>query len=129
VKGKEVLFSKKSDHWETPQEIKDLYKDYFDPCPLHHNIKEWDGLKIKWKSYTYVNPPYSNIRAWLEKAEEELKEVNCLKIVFLVPARTDTKWFHEIAKNYEIRFIKGRLKFSNSKHSAPFPSMFIIMRK
>ena len=49
----------------------------------------------------------------------------------LIPARTDTRWFHEYIygrKNVEIRFIRGRLKFGGSKNSAPFPSMVVIFR-
>lgn len=49
----------------------------------------------------------------------------------LLPARTDTKWFHEyiLEPGHEVRFIKGRLKFGGSKNSAPFPSMVVIFRK
>lgn len=62
---------------------------------------------------------------WVKKAAESNTTV-----VMLLPARTDTKWFHEyIYKKAEIIFIKGRLRFGNSKNSAPFPSMIVIFRK
>ncbi len=75
-----------------------------------------------------MNPPYGReIGKWIEKAKIEAS--NGSKVVALLPARTDTKWFHENIYNNkfcEIRFLKGRLKFGNSKNSAPFPSMIVI---
>lgn len=67
------------------------------------------------------------ISKWIKKAyEENLKGV---KVAMLLPARTDTKWFHEYIYNkHEIRFIKGRLKFNDGKSPAPFPSMLVIMK-
>jgi hypothetical protein len=77
----------------------------------------------------FINPPYSNIRGFLQKGLEELKRGNVELLVYLIPARTDTKWFHEfVYGKAEIRFIKGRLKFGNSKNSAPFPSMLVIYK-
>ena len=75
----------------------------------------------------FCNPPYGReISKWVEKAYNENKKG--IKIVMLLPARTDTKWFHEyIYKKHEIRFIRGRLKFNDGKQSAPFPSMVVIM--
>ena len=50
--------------------------------------------------------------------------------VMLIPARTDTKAFHDfIYHKAEVRFIRGRLKFGGSKNSAPFPSMIVIFKK
>ena len=78
----------------------------------------------------FVNPPYSNIRAFIEKGLKELKSGSVQTLVYLVPARTDTKWFHELVYGKaELRFIKGRLRFNDAKNSAPFPSMLIIYRK
>ena len=122
-----VHFSSASEHWATPIETYSaLDKEFgfnFDPCPLH---SEEDGLQVSWKGRrVYCNPPYGpKIRSFLDKANEaELA-------VFLVPARTDTKWFHEIVLPLakEIRFLRGRLKFGGSKNSAPFPSMVIVFR-
>ena len=77
----------------------------------------------------FCNPPYGRaINAWVEKAYNESKKDNTL-IVMLLPARTDTKWFHNfIYHKAEIRFIKGRLKFGGSKGDAPFPSMLAIYK-
>lgn len=133
MRGQETLFSNKSDHWATPKDIYDLYmeKGFFDPCPLN---AEHDGLdpNFSWKQKTYVNPPYSDIKSWLVKALIEIEAGNSEEIVFLIPARTDTKWFHEFIYNNPlatIEFIKGRLKFGDSKNSAPFPSMYVIFNK
>lgn len=135
----DLMFSKKSDHWSTPKDFYTKLEDEFghmcDPCPLNNNTLLWDGLKHEWKfisNICFINPPYSNILAWIKKAKEELYLGNINKAIFLIPARTDTKWFHEHVynkPNVEIRFLKGRLKFGDGKNSAPFPSMLVIMRK
>lgn len=74
-----------------------------------------------------MNPPYGReICKWMQKAYES--SLSGATVVCLVPARTDTKWFHDFAMMGEIRFIKGRLKFGGSKNSAPFPSAVVIFR-
>ena len=73
-----------------------------------------------------MNPPYGRqIINWIKKAYEESREKYCDVVVCLLPARTDTKWFHEYCLKGEIRFIRGRLYFSNAGR-APFPSMIVI---
>lgn len=139
MRGQETLFSHKSDEWETPQALFDELNEEFhferDVCATAYNTKcEWfyppeeDGLSQDWgKQTVWCNPPYSDIKSWCKKCSEH----NGIAVM-LVPARTDTKWFHEYCYNkpdVEIRFIKGRLKFGNSKNSAPFPSMLVIFRK
>jgi phage N-6-adenine-methyltransferase len=142
-----VLFSSQSDEWETPQDLFDeLNKEFefiLDVCATRENAKcnnfyakELDGLKQSWwmnchgmPFCVWCNPPYSQISEWVEKAYSEASIFTT--VVMLIPARTDTRWFHKyIYKNpgCEIRFIKGRLKFSGSKNSAPFPSMIVIFR-
>lgn len=121
-----VLFSSASDEWSTPQDTFNSLNDEFgfvdDPCPLGGGI---NGLMREWGSPCFVNPPYSEIYPWMEKAHLECKHGK--QVVLLVPARTDTKWWHEFAmKAKEIRFIRGRLKFGGSKNSAPFPSCVIV---
>jgi phage N-6-adenine-methyltransferase len=124
-----LMFSSLTDNWKTPYSIYEKLNNEFcfddDPCPLNGN----DGLIKSWGINVFVNPPYSNIRNFLEKAMIELRKGSKV-IVFLVPSRTDTKWWHEIVMPYakEIRFIKGRLKFGNAKNSAPFPSCIIIFK-
>ena len=100
----------------------------FDPCPLKP-IPERDGLNIMWGKRCFINPPYGKqIKIWLEKALFEIKKGNTELAVFLLPAYTDVKWFHEIvlSKATEIRFIKGRLKFGSHNNTAPFASMVVI---
>jgi hypothetical protein len=121
-------FSSASDRWATPREVLAAldaeFKFDFDPCPLDG---EGDGLAplfCEWKGKrVFCNPPYGpGIGDWLKRGlEADLA-------VFLIPARTDTRWFHDIVlpKAKEIRFIKGRLKFGDAKKSAPFPSMVVV---
>lgn len=75
----------------------------------------------------FMNPPYGRaIGNWLKKAYEESLQQNT-KVVCLIPSRTDTKYWHDYCmKASEIRFVKGRLKFGDSKNSAPFPSAIVI---
>lgn len=73
----------------------------------------------------WMNPPYGRgIGAWIKKAYEESQK-GCL-VVCLLPARTDTAWYHDYCTKGEIRFLRGRLKFGGHKNSAPFPSMVVI---
>jgi site-specific DNA-methyltransferase (adenine-specific) len=126
--GQKILFSKKSDNWATPEKLYNLLNSEFhfdfDPCPLN---SKFDGLTIKWGKTCFVNPPYSNITNFIKKGLEELKKGHSKKLVYLLPARTDTAWFHDyVLGKSAIRFIRGRLKFGNSKNSAPFPSLIAI---
>ena len=79
----------------------------------------------------FCNPPYGRtIKDWVKKCAEEAKKPNTL-IVLLIPARTDTAYFHDYIyqqPNVELQFIRGRLKFGDGKNSAPFPSMLAIFR-
>ena len=125
-----ILFASQNDNWKTPSHVYEgLNKEFnfnFDPCPLNEN-PEFDGLQIEWGSSTFVNPPYSKISDWCKKAYEEALKGKL--IVMLIPSRTDTRYWHDyIMKASEIRFIKGRLKFGDSKNSAPFPSAIIIFK-
>ena len=90
--------------------------------------KVTDCYKIGGGHVTFCNPPYGRkLYEWVEKCYNESKKPNTT-VVMLIPARTDTRYFHEFIyhKAKEIRFIRGRLKFGESKNSAPFPSMVII---
>lgn len=131
MKGQKVLFSKGNDNWATPKKIikklEDEFGDLYDPCPLNANF---NGLKENWKSVTFVNPPYSNITEFMEKGLKEFEKGNVKTLIFLIPARTDTKYWHKyVSKAHEIRFIKGRLKFNDGKTGATFPSVIIIWYK
>ena len=139
----EVMFSSATDLWETPQALFDELNAEFhftlDVCALPENAKckayytpQDNGLVQPWiytKGAVWCNPPYGReIGKWVEKAYNSAKYGGV--IVMLLPARTDTRWFHEYIYNKaEIRFIKGRLKFGGSKNSAPFPSMIVIFKE
>ena len=131
---REVMFSSKTDLWETPQALFDKYNDIYhfetDVCAIPENAKcerffslEDDGLSQEWSGVCWCNPPYGkNIGKWVEKAARSFATV-----VMLLPARTDTKWFHDYVLPYvKIEFIRGRIKFSGHKENAPFPSMVVV---
>lgn len=142
MKQSDAIFSSKNDEWETPQAIFDeLDKEFhftLDPCSTHKNhkcpqyfTKEEDGLSQKWGGVVFCNPPYSQVSKWVAKCHEESK-TDGITIVLLIPARTDTRYFHDyIYQRTEIRFIKGRLHYEidgEGKNSSPFPSMVVIFR-
>ena len=124
------LFTSQTDNWKTPkmfyQALDAEFGFDYDPCPLAETPR-FDGLTTDWGECSFVNPPYSQISQWVKKAHEEHQKGKT--VVLLIPSRTDTRWWHEyIMKATEIRFIKGRLKFGESKNSAPFPSAIIIFK-
>lgn len=135
-----VLFSKKSDEWATPQwlfeQLNKIHNFTLDPAATASNTKcskfytmSDNGLSKDWNNETvFINPPYSKCFDWVKKAHSEAQKENT-KVVMLLPARTDTKWFHQFCIDAkavsEICFVKGRLKFGNQSNSAPFPSMIV----
>jgi site-specific DNA-methyltransferase (adenine-specific) len=133
------MFSSKSDEWETPQsffnKLNKMYKFTLDPCSTPHSAKceryytlEDDGLSRSWKNETvFVNPPYGKIKDWVKKAHDESVN-NGTVVVMLIPARTDTRYWHDyiMEEADSIYFVKGRLKFGNSPNSAPFPSAVVV---
>jgi site-specific DNA-methyltransferase (adenine-specific) len=139
----DVLFSSATDQWATPQWLFDeLDKEFrftLDPCADESNhkcqkyyTKTQDGLSQDWGGeIVFCNPPYGRkIGLWVKKCHDEVKTKSCPCAVMLIPARTDTKWFHEnVYKKAELRFVKGRIKFGNAKYNAPFPSMIVIFKK
>lgn len=140
MRGAHAIFSSKNDEWETPQLVYDLLNSEFhftlDPCATDENHKcekyytmNDDGLSQNWGGQTvFCNPPYSEISDWVEKAYRESRTDHTI-VVLLIPARTDTRYFHDfIYQRAEVRFIRGRLKYSNSTHNSPFPSMVVIFR-
>lgn len=131
----------KTVEWATPQDLFDELDREFhftlDPCCTHENAKckkhytiENDGLMQNWGGQiVFCNPPYGRALAdWVEKCYMESLQENTI-VVMLIPARTDTRWFHQyIYGKAEIRFIKGRLRFGGCPDPAPFPSMIVIFR-
>jgi phage N-6-adenine-methyltransferase len=154
----EVMFSKASDEWETPQAFFDVLNLEFhfdvDAAATESNSKcgeAWFGLDddamcqdalliTHWglpfnPFVVWLNPPYSKCREFIAKAAEEAGK-GCT-VVCLVPSRTDTRWWHDYVwdrethqprPGVEVRFVKGRLKFGGSVAGAPFPSVLVIFR-
>ena len=132
------LFTSQTDNWETPHVFFEKLNDEFhfdrDVCASLDNAKckkfytkEQDGLNQEWTGVCWMNPPYGKeIGKWLKKAYES--SINGATVVCLIPARTDTAWWHNYVMKGKIRFIRGRLKFGNSKNSAPFPSAIVVFR-
>ena len=127
-----------TDSWSTPNALyadlnKEFQFDKYDPCPLEDNPQN-NGLVEEWAKTTFVNPPYSQLKTtkerlgWVEKAHIECQKGKT--IVMLIPSRTDTQWFHDIIleNSYEVRFVRGRLKFGDAKAAAPFPNIIVVMR-
>jgi phage N-6-adenine-methyltransferase len=117
------------DNWATPQALYDALNAEFhftdDPCPLDPNVTV-DGLMREWGQVCFMNPPYSKPGPWVQRAYEESKRGKV--IVGLLRGDTSTRWFHEwVLGKAELRFIKGRLKFNNSK-PAPFASIIAVWR-
>lgn len=124
-----VHFSSLNPNWQTPDALyEELDKEFnftFDPCPPSHTV---DCLQIEWGDSNFVNPPYGRgMYKFIEKGYNE--SVKGKTVVFLIPSRTDTKWWHDFCmKADEIRFVKGRLRFKGAKHNAPFPSAIVIFK-
>ena len=137
----DVHYSSKTNEWSTSQAFFDeLNKEFnftLDSCATSENAKctkyftvEDDGLKQDWSNdVVFMNPPYGReIKYWVKKAyEESLKGAT---VVCLIPSRTDTAYWHDyiFGKADDIRFLRGRLKFGDSKNPAPFPSAIIIYK-
>ena len=135
-----VHFSSASNEWDTPQWLFDhldkKYKFELDPATSGSNAKcdkyyteEDDGLAQDWHPHSvFCNPPYGRVLGnWCKKAYEE-SLLSTKPIVLLIPARTDTVYWHKYIFNKadSIYFIKGRIKFGDSKNSAPFPSAIVV---
>ena len=135
-----VMFSSKSGEWSTPQDFFEKLNWRFgpfdlDPCANPANTKcpnfftkAEDGLTKDWEGFRlFVNPPYGRgIDKWIKKGYLESQKKNT-RVVMLIPARPDTKYWHEyVMKASEVYFVKGRLKFGDSQNSAPFPSAVVV---
>jgi len=133
------MYSSATDEWATPQDLFDSLDREFhftlDPCAneLNHKCERYysradDGLSKNWGGQiVFCNPPYGRqIGKWVRKALEESQKPGTV-VVMLIPARTDTTWFHDyIYGKAEVRFVRGRIKFGEAKNSAPFPSMVVV---
>lgn len=147
--GERTAFSSKDETWRTPRKFFDELNQEFDfgldaaalQCstlvpnnwlgPDHDDVTRRDCLTVDWCELTsktvFLNPPYSRgIGRFMEKASS----YSDLCVVCLVPARTDTSWFHDYVfnKNAEVRFLRGRLKFNDGPNAAPFPSAVVVFK-
>ena len=140
-----VHYMSQSDNWATPQEfynrLDSIYHFDLDAAASSINKKcdKWygldhpdadrrDGLTVDWDGdVVWLNPPSRRVIGhWLKKAHEESANRT---VVLLLPARTDTHWFHNYFTPHRITFLRGRLKFGDAIHAAPFPSMIVEMIK
>ena len=139
-----VMFSSKSEDLSTPKDFFEKLDWRFGPfdldaCATPFNTKcanfyspAEDGLSKSWEGHTvFVNPPYGRgIEKWIKKGYEEAEKSQGTKVVMLIPARTDTRYWHDYVMKAEyVYFVKGRLKFGDSENSAPFPSAVVVFRK
>jgi phage N-6-adenine-methyltransferase len=159
-----VHFSSKTDDWSTPPDFFAKVEAEFgpfdlDPCATAENAKapkfytkEEDGAAREWFGRVWCNPPYGRgigrwiFSAWASTIHEAARAAKyrpmgvslCDLVVMLLPARTDTMWWHDYIWDHqthrpydgvEVRFIKGRLRFGGAKNSAPFPSALVIFRR
>lgn len=125
--------------WATPQDFFDRLNSVFrfekDVCACQKMpsamlsfrlmMTDWHktGVGVCW-----MNPPYGReIAAWVEKAYRSAKE-NGATVVCLLPARVDTRWWHDYCAKGEVFFVRGRLKFGGAENSAPFPSAVVVFR-
>lgn len=125
-----TMTSRASYEWRTPKhlyaELDAEFHFNFDPCPLGGDtdgrstlFQPWQGKRV------FCNPPYGpQVPAFLVRwRETELA-------VYLLKAATDTAWFHDIVLPFatEIRFIRGRVRYNDGPHPAPFPSLIAVFR-
>ncbi len=137
-------FESNNQDWETPQDLFDTLNSEFKfdtdlaatdknkKCMAYYSISE-DALKRQWKGVCWLNPPYGSkdykLKDWVKKSWQESKKDGCI-VVLLIPARTNTGWWHDYCMHAsEIRFIKGRPKFNNSDHGLPQPLAIVIFKK
>ena len=133
------LMTSNTDLWSTPRDFFDDYNAVYhfdvDVCATAENAlcakfysPEDNGLSKEWHGVCWMNPPYGReIGKWMNKAYES--SLHGATVVCLVPARTDTAWWHDYAMKGNIEFIRGRLKFGGSKNSAPFPSAVVVFQR
>lgn len=135
-----ALFSSAKPDWETPPDLfRSLDEEFHFTldaassdanalCARHYTLED-DGLTQPWTGAVWCNPPYGReVGKWVKKGSDAAASGEAT-VVMLLPARTDTRWFHDYIYNKaEVRFLRGRLKFSGSSVSAPFPSMLAIFR-
>ncbi len=135
------MMSSDTGEWSTPQDLFNKLDAEFgpfdlDPCATLENAKcerffclGDHSLDKEWTGRVFMSPPYDRqIASWVEKAYHSARDGSAAIVVCLLPARTDTAWWHDYCMKGEIRFLRGRLKFGDSKNPAPFPSAIVVFR-
>jgi phage N-6-adenine-methyltransferase len=133
------MYTSVTGEWATPQDLFDRLNEQYgpftlDPCSSDFNAKCFDhftevedGLAQPWSGNVFMNPPYGRqIVKWVAKAWESAK--GGAQVCCLLPARTDTAWWHDYCAKGHVEFIRGRVKFGGAKGSAPFPSAVVVFR-
>jgi site-specific DNA-methyltransferase (adenine-specific) len=139
-----ALFSSVKEDWATPWDFFEEQAAKYGPfdldvCAEAHNAKcpdyltpEQNALVLPWHGVCWMNPPYGRgIHLWIDKAWLEVREGRARRVVCLLPARTDTSYWHRVIFPHasQIDFIKGRIKFEGAKAGAPFPSAVVVFDK
>lgn len=130
-------FESGKQEYETPTSIFNPLNTEFDftidVCADSNNKKvnayysiEDDALTKTWSGVCWMNPPFGEVKKWIKKAYEESRKDNCV-VVCLIPAKTNTRWWHQYCMKSEIRFIEGRPKFEGCEHGLPFPLAVVVM--
>jgi phage N-6-adenine-methyltransferase len=136
--GKETFISRKQDYC-TPIKLYNIldkeFKFTLDVCADDSNYKcqsyiteAQDALKLDWHGICWMNPPYKDKKKWVIKAHNESVKNDCV-VVCLIPARTNTSWWHDYCQKGEVRFIKGRPIFEGMTHGLPQPLAIVIFGK
>jgi site-specific DNA-methyltransferase (adenine-specific) len=133
------MVSSKDMTWPTPESwFRDLDREFgftLDPCCLPETAKcaryftpVEDGLAQSWAGErVFMNPPYGrHLPKWMRKAFHEARDRGALVVCF-VPARVDTRWWHDWAVKGDVRFPKGRVKGQNGA-DWPFPVAIVVFR-
>ena len=124
-----------TDRWATPQELfSELDREFgfeLDVCALPENAKcrhyyspDDDGLSQPWQGVCWMNPPYNALSRWVDKAARSADEG--ATVVSLLPAATETGWWWDHCRHAEIRFLRGRIRFSDAATAAPFASAIVV---
>lgn len=128
-----------NEHYTPPALVEALERDLkisftLDPCatpesakaPKYYTIHD-NGLAQDWSGeVVFCNPPYSDLKEWIIKCANS----GALLVAALVPVRFDTAVFHDVVLGSacDLLMVRGRVKFGNALHPAPFPSVVIIWR-
>lgn len=137
-----VLFSSATDEWSTPRDLLAQLADEFGPFDLdmcatadnaaaaRYFTRADDGLQQAWAATcVWMNPPYGRpMPQWMAKARASVAAGSCRRVVCLVPARTDTRWWQQVVQPHAalVRFLPGRVTFGQARHPAPFPSAVVV---